>query len=43
MIRTAYHPEADAMFVWVGAHDANSVTQEVAPGIMLDFDIESRA
>ena len=39
MIRTSYDPEADAMFVWFGPEDAKSVeTEEVAPGIMLDFD-----
>lgn len=43
MIRTSYDPEADAMFVWFGQEDAKSVeTQEVAPGIMLDFDDDGR-
>ena len=43
MIRTSYDPEADAMFVWFGPEDIKSVeTQEVAPGIMLDFDSEGR-
>ena len=41
MIRTSYDPEADAMFVWFGPEGVKSVeTQEVAPGIMLDFDSE---
>ncbi len=39
MMRTSYDPEADAMFVWFGPEDAKSAeTEEVAPGIMLDFD-----
>jgi uncharacterized protein YuzE len=43
MIRTSYDPEADAMFVWFGEEGGKSVnTEEVAPGIMLDFDSEGR-
>jgi uncharacterized protein YuzE len=43
MIRTSYDPEADAMFVWFGPEDAKSAgTEEVAPGIMLDFDGDGR-
>ncbi|MFL5258020.1 MAG: DUF2283 domain-containing protein [Rhodopila sp.] len=39
MIRTSYDPDADAMFVWFAPEGAKSVTtQEVAPGILLDFD-----
>jgi uncharacterized protein YuzE len=39
MMRTSYDPEADAMFVWFGPEDVKSTdTEEVAPGIMLDFD-----
>jgi len=39
MMRTSYDPEADAMFVWFGPEGAKSAeTEEVAPGIMLDFD-----
>jgi len=39
MMRTSYDPEADAMFVWFGPEGVKSVeTEEVAPGIMLDFD-----
>lgn len=39
MIRTSYDPEADAMFVWFGGEGTKSVeTEEIAPGIMLDFD-----
>jgi len=43
VIRTSYDPEADAMFVWFGPEDTKSVeTEEVAPGVMLDFDSEGR-
>ncbi|HWD58774.1 MAG TPA: DUF2283 domain-containing protein [Stellaceae bacterium] len=39
MMRTSYDPEADAMFVWFAPEGAKSVeTEEVAPGVMLDFD-----
>jgi uncharacterized protein YuzE len=42
-MRTAYDPEADAMFVWFGPEGTKSSgTQEVAPGIMLDFDGKGR-
>jgi uncharacterized protein YuzE len=31
------------MFVWLGPEDTNSAgTQQVAPGVMLDFDSEGR-
>ena len=41
MIRTSYDPEVDAMFVWFGPEGVKSAgTQEVSPGIMLDFDGE---
>ena len=43
MIRTSYDPEADAMFVWFGPEGVKSAdTQEVSPGIMLDFNGEGR-
>ena len=43
MIRTSYDPEADAMFVWFGPEGVKSAgTEEVSPGIMLDFDSEGR-
>jgi uncharacterized protein YuzE len=43
MIRTSYDPEADAMFVWFGPEGVKSAgTEEVSPGIMLDFDGEGR-
>jgi uncharacterized protein YuzE len=39
MMRTSYDPEADAMFVWFGPEGVKSdETEEVAPGVMLDFD-----
>ena len=39
MMRTSYDPEAGAMFVWFGPDCVKSAeTEEVAPGIMLDFD-----
>jgi len=39
MMRTSYDPEADAMFVWFGPEGLKSAeTEEVAPGVMLDFD-----
>jgi len=43
MIRTSYDPEADAMFVWFGPESVKSAgTEEVSPGIMLDFDTDGR-
>ena len=43
MIRTSYDPEADAMFVWFGPEERKSAaTQEVAPGVVLDFDSDGR-
>lgn len=43
MIRTSYDPEADAMFVWFGPEGVKSAgTEEVSPGIMLDFDPDGR-
>jgi uncharacterized protein YuzE len=43
MIRTSYDPEADAMFVWFGPEEVKAAdTQEVSPGILLDFDSEGR-
>lgn len=39
MMRTSYDPEADAVFLWFGPEGIRSSrTEEVAPGIMLDFD-----
>jgi len=39
MITTSYDPEADALFVRLGPEGAKSArTEEVAPGVMLDFD-----
>ena len=43
MIRTSYDPEADAMFIWFDPDSVKSAaTEEVSPGIMLDFDSEGR-
>jgi uncharacterized protein YuzE len=43
MMRTSYDPEADAMFIWFGPEGVTSAeTEEVAPGIMLDFDADGR-
>jgi uncharacterized protein YuzE len=39
MMRTSYDPEVDAMFIWFGPEGVKSIeTEEVAPGVMLDFD-----
>jgi uncharacterized protein YuzE len=39
MIQTSYDPEADAMSVWFAPPGITAVgTEEVAPGVMLDFD-----
>ncbi len=44
MIRTSYDPEADALFVWFAPEGTKSAeTEEVAPGILLDFDASGRA
>lgn len=38
-MRTSYDPETDAMFIRFGPHCVKSAeTDEVAPGIILDFD-----
>jgi len=38
-MRTSYDPEVDAMFIWFGPEGVKSAeTEEVAPGVMLDFD-----
>jgi uncharacterized protein YuzE len=43
MLRTSYDPQADAMFIWFGPEGIKSAeTEEVAPGIMLDFDSDGR-
>jgi uncharacterized protein YuzE len=43
-IRTGYDPEADALFVRFAADGLVSVrTDEVAPGVMLDFDAAGNA
>ena len=43
MMRTSYDPEADALFVWFVPEGARVArTEEVAPGIILDFDESDR-
>jgi uncharacterized protein YuzE len=44
MIRTSYDPEVDALFVRFAADGiVTARTEEVAPGVMLDFDAEGNA
>ena len=39
MMRTSYDPEADALFLWFAPPGTKPAgTEEVAPGVMLDFD-----
>ena len=40
-MKTRYDPEADALFVRL-AEGRIEDTEEVAPGVMLDFDAEGR-
>lgn len=43
MMTTTYDPEADAMLVRLAAPEIKSVrTEEVAPGVMLDFAEDGR-
>jgi uncharacterized protein YuzE len=43
MMRTSYDPEADSMFIWFGPEGTVSAkTEEVADGVLLDFDAEGR-
>ena len=43
MIQTTYDPEADAMSVWFAAPGVvAAATEEVAPGVMLDFDCDGQ-
>ncbi len=43
MIQTSFDPEADAFSVWFAPAGVNSAgTEEVAPGVMLDFDADGR-
>jgi uncharacterized protein YuzE len=43
MIRTSYDLGADAMFVWFAPDGVKSAeTEEVAKGMMLDFDSDGR-
>jgi uncharacterized protein YuzE len=43
MIRTSYDPETDALFVRFAEGATSARTEEVAPGVMLDFDAEGNA
>ena len=44
MIQTGHDPETDAVFVWFGPEGVTSAgTDELAPGIMLDFDAAGNA
>ncbi len=38
MIRTSYDPEADAFAVRFAARGSYAESEEVAPGVILDFD-----
>jgi len=43
MVRTSHDPEADAVFLWFGPEGIRSThTEEVAAGIILDFDESGR-
>ena len=41
MIDTTYDPSADAAYVYLGRGEVGS-TEEVAPGIVFDYDAEGR-
>ena len=39
MMHTSYDPEGDALFLWFAPPGTRPAgTEEVAPGVMLDFD-----
>ena len=40
MIKTSYDPEADALTVHFGPDGAYVESDEVAPGVILDFDAQ---
>lgn len=43
MIATTYDPIADAMFIrFAGIEEKSVRTEEVAPGVMLDFSADGR-
>lgn len=43
MIQTSYDPEADAMSIWFAAPGiVAATTEEVASGVMLDFDSDGQ-
>ena len=45
-MRVTYDPAADAMYLYLTERSAGTPdvarTEEVAPGVMLDFDVENR-
>ena len=44
MMKTSYDPEADAFAVWFAPEGVKSDrTDEVAPGVFVDFDAAGRA
>ncbi len=44
MMKTSYDPEADAFAVWFAPEGVESDhTDEVAPGVFVDFDAAGRA
>lgn len=44
MIKTSYDPEADAFAAWFAPEGTKSDrTEEVAPGVLLDFDAAGNA
>ena len=44
MMRTSYDPEADAFAAWFAPEGVRSErTEEVAPGVFVDFDADGRA
>lgn len=42
MIRTSYDPDADAFMVRFAPKGAYAESQEVAPGLILDFDAKGQ-
>ena len=44
MMKTSYDPEADAFAAWFAPEGVKSDrTDEVAPGVFVDFDVTGRA
>ena len=42
MFKTTYDPEADAFAIYFGQKGAYVESQEVAPGVTLDFDADGQ-